>query len=244
MLFPIKDYNPTRRTAYVTIILIAVNIIIFIYQGIVGDLNYHVSKSAMVPWEITHFKNIPNPIGYQMVPDQYGYPRRALVYRNTPPFLTLFTSMFMHGSLWHLLGNMLFLWIFGNNIEDYLGRFKFILFYLVCGLGASLTHILFHFNSLIPVIGASGAVSGVMGAYLVLYPQARVRSLVFIFFFFTFVDIPAFVFLIVWFIFQFLNFGGQGIAWLAHVGGFLIGLFLIKWWRDRRKRRPIIEIIQ
>jgi len=145
----------------------------------------------------------------------------------------------------HLLGNMLFLWIFGNNIEDYLGMFKFILFYLICGVGASLTHVLFNANSLVPVIGASGAVSGVMGAYLVLYPNARVRSLLFIFILVTFVDIPAYAFLIIWFVFQFLNLGGQGIAWLAHVGGFIIGLVLIKWWRDRSNPRPpYIEIIQ
>jgi membrane associated rhomboid family serine protease len=245
MLLPIKDYNPTRRTAYVTIVIIVINVVVFLYQGIATDLNYHIVKNAMIPWEITHFESIPDPIGYRVVSDQFGYPRKEFVYRNIPPFLTLLYSMFMHGSLWHLLGNMLFLWIFGNNIEDYLGRLKFIFFYLVCGLGASLVHILFHFNSLIPVIGASGAVSGVMGAYLILYPNARVRSLVFIFFFFTFVDIPAFIFLIVWFVFQFLNLGGQGIAWLAHVGGFLIGLLLIKWWHNRQnRRRPIIEILQ
>jgi membrane associated rhomboid family serine protease len=248
MLLPIKDYNPTRRTAYVTIVIIVINVVVFLYQNVmipdqlrnrISPLSYHVIRSALVPREITHFKNFPIPVG------QDGWGRTYYMERDISPFLTFLTSMFMHGSLWHLLGNMLFLWIFGNNIEDYLGRLKFIFFYLVCGLGASLAHILFHFNSLTPVIGASGAVSGVMGAYLILYPNARVRSLVFIFFFFTFVDIPAFIFLIVWFIFQFLNIGGQGIAWLAHVGGFLIGLLLIKWWHTRQnRRRPIIEILQ
>lgn len=149
----------------------------------------------------------------------------------------------MHGSLLHLFGNMLFLWIFGNNIEDYLGRLRFLIFYFACGIGASLVHVLFHLNSQVPVIGASGAVSGIMGAYLILYPGARVRTLVFLFFFITFIDIPAFVFLIVWLVFQFFYAGANtGIAWLAHVGGFFIGLFLVK--KMRKKHKPIIEIIQ
>ena len=245
MLFPIKDYNPTRKPAVFTIFLIAVNVAVFFYQAFITDLNLHVAESAMIPWEIAHFRTIDKPIGYAVEYSEYGYREQKPVYRQKSPLLTLFTSMFMHGSIMHLLGNMLFLWIFGNNIEDYLGIPKFILFYLICGVGASLTHVVFNLNSLVPVIGASGAVSGVMGAYLVLYPHARVRSLLFIFILVTFVDIPAFVFLIVWFVFQFLNLGGQGIAWLAHVGGFLIGLFLIKWWRDRSKpRTPTIEIIQ
>jgi len=244
MFFPIKDYNPTRRTAYITILIIAINVLIFTYQNVVipqpfegklTPLSYHISNAALIPKEMTHFKNVDVPVSR----DVFG---RILYFkRDIPPFLTLFTSMFMHGSFLHLFGNMLFLWIFGNNIEDFLGKLKFILFYLLSGLGASLVHIIFHPNSTIPVIGASGAVSGIMGAYLILYPNARVRTLVFIFIFITFVDIPAFVFLIVWFIFQFLYVGGEGIAWLAHVGGFIIGLVLIRWWR---RKKPVIELIE
>ena len=239
MLFPIKDYNPTTRTAYVTIALIAVNIMIFLYQWGLSQKPFelHIAESALVPYEITHFKNADLPLGK----DPWG---RTVVYeRDISPVFSIFTSIFMHGSLWHLLGNMLFLWIFGNNIEDYLGKFKFILFYLACGAGASLIHVVFYFNSLVPVIGASGAVSGIMGAYLILYPNARVYTLVFIFIFITFVDIPAFVFLIVWFIFQFFYAGsGSSVAWMAHVGGFVIGILLIRWLR-KKPRKPIIEFI-
>ncbi|MCK4943160.1 MAG: rhomboid family intramembrane serine protease, partial [Candidatus Aminicenantes bacterium] len=189
MFFPIKDYNPTRKVSYITILLIAINITVFVYQAVISDLNLNVFKNAMIPWEITHMKTIESPVGIE-VQDQYGYTQRKLIYREISPFLTLFTSMFMHGSILHLFGNMLFLWIFGNNIEDYLGKIKFILFYLLSGLGASLVHIIFHSNSMTPVIGASGAVSGVMGAYLILFPTAKVRTLVFVFIFITFVDIP------------------------------------------------------
>ena len=242
MLFPIKDYNPTRKTAYVTIVLIIINAAVFLYQDMFSDkpLGYHIVNSAMVPAEITHFKNMPVLVG------ENRFTGRPVYYngREISPFVSIFASIFMHGSLWHLLGNMLFLWIFGNNIEDYLGKVKFIIFYFLVGIGASLVHVLFHFNSLVPVIGASGAVSGVMGAYLILYPHAKVRTLVFIFIFITFIDLPAFVFLIVWFIFQFLYAGaGSGIAWMAHVGGFVIGILLIKQVR-KKPGKPIIEILE
>jgi membrane associated rhomboid family serine protease len=132
--------------------------------------------------------------------------------------------MFLHGSLFHLLGNMLYLWIFGNNIEDFLGPFRFVLFYLVAGLGAGLAHILLHPNSKVPVIGASGAIAGVLGAYLVLYPTARVLTLVFIWI----IPVPAAFLLMIWFFGQVMNVGlGGGVAWFAHIGGFIIGIFLV-----------------
>jgi len=220
-----------------TILLIIINVVVFFYQSYLSDkpFEYHIAKSAMIPYEITHFKNIRIPLGR----DYFG--RALYLKRDISPFTTLITSLFMHGSIMHLLGNILFLWIFGNNIEDYLGRLKFLLFYFAAGLGASLIHIIFNFNSAVPVIGASGAVSGIMGAYLILYPQAKVRTLVFIFIFITFMDVPAFVFLIVWFIFQFFYAGGgSGIAWMAHIGGFLVGILLIKAMRNK----PVIEIIE
>ena len=242
MFFPIKDYNPTSRTAVLTIIFIVLNVIVFVNQAVFSDLDVQILDKALIPWEITHFKNVEQPLAYR-VGIRSGSEFREPIYRDIPPFLTLFTSIFMHGSLLHLLGNMLFLWIFGNNIEDYLGMVKFVLFYLVAGLGASLLHVIFNPNSLTPVVGASGAISGIMGAYLILYPTARIRTLVFFLFFFTFMDVPAFVFLIVWFIFQFVNLGGGGgIAWLAHVGGFLIGVVLIKYFRPRKPAN--IEVIQ
>jgi len=262
MLLPIKDYNPTKRTAYITIVLICINTAVFIFQYILSDkpFGYNIGRYSMVPYEVTHFENVPTPVLIEGQENKWrvllnegmdikkgpvrveinGQIRLAvLIERKISPFVSLLTSIFMHGSLWHLLGNMLFLWIFGNNIEDYLGKMRFIFFYLACGAGASLIHVLFNFDSTIPVIGASGAVSGVMGAYLVLYPHAKVRTLVFLFIIITFIDVPASVFLIVWFIFQFFSAGGgSGIAWLAHVGGFLLGVLLIK----MMQRRPRIRI--
>jgi membrane associated rhomboid family serine protease len=236
MFFPIKDYNPTQRTAYITIFLIFINTAVFLYQAVLSQqpLEYHVVNSAMVPYEVTHGKNVEIPLGR----DRFG----RVVYfgdRDINPFLSILTSIFMHGSFWHLFGNMLFLWIFGNNIEDYLGKMRFLFFYLAAGIGASLVHILFNANSLTPVIGASGAVSGVMGAYLILYPNAKIRTLIFLFIFITFMDLPAFLFLIVWFVFQFFYAGGgSSIAWLAHVGGFILGILMIK----IMQRRPRIHV--
>ncbi|MCX6582557.1 MAG: rhomboid family intramembrane serine protease [Candidatus Aminicenantes bacterium] len=238
MFFPIKDYNPTRGIAYVTILLIIINTGVFLYQAVLSEkpLKIFIFESAMVPYEIAHQQNVTLPMGSDPQGGMY------VLLREIPPNLSILTSIFMHGSFWHLFGNMLFLWIFGKNIEDRLGKVKFILFYLLCGVGASLTHVLFHHNSLSPVLGASGAVSGVMGAYLILFPLARIRTLVFIFILVTFVDLPAYLFLIIWFVFQLMYTGqGSGVAWIAHVGGFIIGIILIKWMRNKQK--PIIEFI-
>ncbi len=234
MLLPLRDDNPTRRTAVITIILIMTNAAVFIYLNFLAPHppEYYVYSSALIPWEITHFQNASIPV--RTASDQtIGYFRREI-----PPFQSLITSMFMHGSLMHLLGNMLFLWIFGNNVEDSLGGIRFLLFYLLAGIAASLIHTLFHPLSLTPVLGASGAISGVMGAYLVLYPRARIHTLVFLFILVTTVDIPAAVFLIVWFLFQFFYAGGgEGVAWLAHVGGFIMGILLLRLLQNRKPAR-------
>ena len=235
MFFPIKDYNPARTVPYITVILIVLNIIIFSFQGFISEngLPYYVNRYSMVPYEITHLKNVKVFAGR----DMYGYP--VFEERSIPPVASILSSMFMHGSFMHLFGNMLFLWIFGNNIEDYLGKFFFLIFYMLSGLGAGFFHVLFNINSMVPVIGASGAVSGVMGAYLFLYPKARIKTLVFIIFFITFIDIPAGLFLVLWFFFQFLYAGSGGIAWLAHIGGFLMGsaiILLVK------KRKSVFEL--
>ncbi|HDP94783.1 MAG TPA: rhomboid family intramembrane serine protease [Candidatus Aminicenantes bacterium] len=241
MLFPIKDYNPTQRPAVLTVLIILVNVGVFFTQALFSDLQYQVARHSMIPWEITHFERIDQPIAIRETADPLtNQPQREPVYRENAPFMTILFSMFMHGSLMHLLGNMLFLWIFGNNIEDRLGPLRYLLFYLACGVGASLLHVLFHPGSLIPVIGASGAVSGVMGAYLLLFPRAKVRSLLLIFILVTFVDIPAAVFLVIWFVFQFSYIGGSGIAWAAHVGGFLMGMLLIHFWRKRNPGSPVV----
>ena len=256
MFIPLKDYNPTRRTAVVTILFILLNFSVFIYQSYLSDeyrqkpllssdlrplawpssLEYYVLKDGLIPREIKAMGNVEIPVGT----DRWG--RSVIFRRQVPPLLSLLFSIFMHGSWLHLLGNMLFLWIFGNNVEDQLGALKFILFYLLCGIGASLVHVLFNLDSLTPVIGASGAVSGVMGAYLLLFPHARIRTLVFIFILVTTMDIPAAVFLVIWFVFQFLYAGGgANIAWLAHVGGFIAGMALLKVFQERR--RPPLEIL-
>jgi len=211
MFIPLKDENPTSRFPYVTVFFIGLNILIFFYQILSPQgLQYYVYKMGAIPYEITHFKTL------------------SFFPRISPP-LSLITSMFLHGGLFHLFGNMLYLWIFGNNIEDFLGPIRFVLFYLFSGLGASLTHIIFNPNSQIPMIGASGAIAGVLGAYLILYPGARVLTLVFLFFFIRILPIPAAVILGLWFLAQVLNIGlGGGVAWFAHIGGFLIGIGLIK----------------
>ncbi len=257
MFIPLKDYNPTRRTAVVVILLILLNVSVFVYQSYLSrehlqdplhasdmeplawpsSLEYHLLKGGMVPAELIQRRSLEIPIGK----DRWG---RIVAYqRDVSRPLSLLFSLFMHGSWLHLLGNMLFLWIFGNNIEDHLGRLRFLAFYLLCGVGASLVHVLFNMNSLVPVIGASGAISGVMGAYLALFPMARVRTLVFLFILATTVDVPASVFLVLWFLFQFLSAGGNsGIAWLAHVGGFILGFLLVKLFLSGRK--PAIEVMQ
>lgn len=217
MFIPLKDYNPTRRFPVVTLVFIALNVVIFFYQVSSPEgLQFHVFRMGAIPYEITHFTSLTD------------------VPRLFPP-LTLFTSMFLHGGLLHLLGNMLYLWIFGNNIEDYLGPIRFILFYVIAGLGASLMHILFHPNSRIPMIGASGAIAGVLGAYLVLFPQARVKTLVFIWI----IPVPAFFLLLIWFFGQIMNIGmSGGVAWFAHIGGFLLGVVMIGYYREKQRRIP------
>jgi len=216
MFIPLKDENPTQRFPIVTVILIALNILIFLYQVFSPQgLEYHVFRMGAIPYEITHFTTVT------------FFPRIA------PP-LTLLTSMFIHGGILHLFGNMLYLWIFGNNIEDFLGPFRFILFYLLSGLGASLIHIAFHPSSRVPMIGASGAIAGVLGAYFLLYPEARVLTLVLIWI----LPVPAFIILGLWFVAQVMNIGiGGGVAWFAHIGGFLIGLGLLKLYMKKRRVR-------
>ncbi|MFW6139826.1 MAG: rhomboid family intramembrane serine protease [Acidobacteriota bacterium] len=219
MFIPLKDDNPTQRFPYVTIFLIALNCLIFFYQVFsINGLEYLIIKMGVIPYEITHLASIT------------GVPRIS------PP-LTLLTSMFLHGSLFHILGNMLYLWIFGNNIEDHLGPTRFILFYFASGLGASMVHILFNFNSTTPVIGASGAIAGILGAYLILFPQARVLTFVFLFFIIRIIPIPAAFVLGLWFLGQLMNVGlGGGVAWFAHIGGFLLGIVLIKLFNPKQPK--------
>jgi membrane associated rhomboid family serine protease len=221
MFIPLRDDNPTSRFPLVTIALIAVNTAVFLAQATVPHgLELAALRFGAVPYAITHFRALAGTASF-------------------PPLLTLLTSLFLHGSLLHLLGNMLYLWIFGNNIEDILGPVRFILFYLACGVTASLTHILFVPASRVPMIGASGAIAGVLGAYALVFPRARVKTFIFLIFYIDVVAVPAGLVLGVWFLLQFLSVDtGGGVAWFAHIGGFLAGLLLIWLVRGRGVRRP------
>jgi len=223
MFLPLRDDNPTSRFPLVTIALIVLNTAVFLVLAAAPrGLELAALHYGAVPSAITHARPLAQPAA-------------------VPPLLTLLTSMFLHGSLFHLLGNMLYLWIFGNNIEDRLGPVRFALFYLVCGVAAALTHILFEPSSPVPMIGASGAIAGVLGAYALLYPRARVRTLVFLVFYIDILPIPAGLVLGLWFVLQVLNVGmGGGVAWFAHIGGFLAGLLLVRLTlgRGARPSRP------
>jgi membrane associated rhomboid family serine protease len=232
-MIPIRDDTPRYTTPYVNYLLIALNTLVFLFE---------VSL---------------NPQNRQVFVYQFGVePVRVLsafglahVYASQPSVMPLLTSMFLHASWLHLIGNMWVLWIFGDNIEDYLGHFSYLVFYLVSGLAASLLHVLLNANSTIPSVGASGAIAGVMGAYFLLFPSARVLTLVPLIIFFTFIWLPAWIVLGYWFVLQFLSGaatsiayssrtgGGGGIAFWAHVGGFVAGLVMIKLLPQRLRQR-------
>jgi membrane associated rhomboid family serine protease len=214
-MIPLKDENPSSSFPLVTLGLIAANIAVFLYT---------LSQPA--------FSQERFIMGFGMIPSELlgNSPR---LHQTIPGVLTLLTSMFMHGGLLHLLGNMLYLWIFGNNIEDLLGRVRFLIFYLACGVFAALAHLVLNPNSTMPMVGASGAIAGVLGAYLISFPRARVLVLVFIIFFITTARVPAFWVLGLWFIMQLMYVSsdagaGANIAYMAHIGGFLIGMLLIR----------------
>jgi membrane associated rhomboid family serine protease len=209
VFIPLKDQTPHPTPPVVNISLICVNIAVFIYQTTLPPhlLKAFLMSNATIPARFPAF--LAGTI------DFHG------------AFLPLVTSMFLHAGIAHLAGNMLFLWIFGDNVEDSFGHAGYLLFYLVCGVGSGLLHVLFNLNSPLPALGASGAISGVMGAYLVLYPGSRILTLVFIFL----VPIPAIFILGYWFFLQFVagvsslgEIAQGGVAWWAHIGGFLLGL--------------------
>jgi membrane associated rhomboid family serine protease len=211
MFIPIKDLNPRRTYPVVNTLLILTNVIVFLYQS---TLSRHQSEAFVLA-----NATIPNHIRSAL--NGHGSLEAGL--------LTIITSMFLHGGFLHIAGNMLFLWIFGDNVEDYFGHLPYLLFYFVCGIGSGIAHILFNFHSSLPALGASGAISGVMGAYIILYPRARVLTLVFIFF----IPLPAFIILGYWFLLQFVagvsTVGASatgGVAWWAHIGGFLMGMVI------------------
>jgi len=239
MIFPIGDDNSDRTTApIVNYLLIAINILVFVFLQGLGSNDRFTYAFSTVPEEIVTGRDITTPDRQFRNPAPGGEPVIVPGLQPTPfsVYITLLTSMFMHGGIAHIFGNMLFLWIFGDNLEHKLGRVRYLIFYLVCGLLASLAHVFttvaFGGNPLIPSLGASGAISGVLGGYILLYPSRRVRVIMFN----MLTQVPAFVAIGLWFAFQlinglgFLGSGSQegGVAYAAHIGGFIAGLVLIK----------------
>ncbi len=214
-MIPLRSTERVYTPAVVTASLIVINTLIFLYQA---TLPAYALDRFVTEWGI--------------VPDHLH-------------MASLFTSMFLHGGWLHLIGNMLYLWVFGRNVEDLIGSGKYLLFYLLCGLASAVVHIIFNPYSRVPTIGASGAIAGVMGAYLIKFPQARIVTLVF-YFFVTATEIPAAFLLLFWFAMQFFsgfgslgtaNYQGGGTAWFAHIGGFLTGMLLIRLFPPKRRWR-------
>lgn len=204
-MIPLKDENPTKSFPILTLLFLALNVIVFIY-----GVNLPVHPSILYE-------------DYALIPYQ-------LVHHPLTAYPTLYTAMFLHAGIGHLGGNMLYLWIFGNNIEAVLGKFRFILFYFVCGTIAALGHIATDMDSQIPMVGASGAISGILGAYLILFPFARIKTFIFLGIYWTIARVPAIALLLIWIGLQIWNSvatGAGGTAWFAHIGGFVAGVLLI-----------------
>jgi len=230
-MIPLRDINPRESTPLVTIFIIAANVLVFLFQVSLGPQagEQLVFTYGMIPARLEWALARPDvSLGQALV-----------------PFLT---SLFLHAGWLHLIGNMWFLWVFGDNIEDRLGHLRYLFFYLVCGLGAGLAHLLFNLSSTLPAVGASGAVSGVLGAYLVLFPHSRIITLVPLIFVWFTAKLPAVLILGYWFLIQFLgglaglgqSGGGGGVAWWAHIGGFILGVILVEVVRPRSRRPPAV----
>ena len=258
-MIPIKDNIPTDRFPLVTLALILANVVVYVlavHHGgslISGPDVHEIVKYGAIPYALTHpgkhcglatIQGLVNgeAIACQGQPGVFGAPTGVL-----PTWETVFTGMFMHASILHIGGNMLFLWIFGNNIEDSMGRLKFLAFYLVGGVAALALQVAVGPNSTSPTVGASGAIAAVLGGYIVLYPRARVLTLVFIILFFTVIELPAIVMLGIWFAEQAAfgaagltdpTGGGGGVAYFAHVGGFAFGALAIRVLATRRRQVP------
>ncbi|OEU81664.1 MAG: rhomboid family intramembrane serine protease [Desulfobacterales bacterium S5133MH4] len=211
-MIPIRDTIRSETYPIVNSFIIAVNVLVFLVELSQGQ-------------KLNEFIFV-----YGLVPARYSIPQISAYFTTGQQAICFLSFMFLHGGFFHLLGNMWFLYMFGNNVEDRLGHFRYLIFYLLCGLGSGISHLVLNWHSKIPTIGASGAIAGVMGAYFILYPRAKVLTLLPIFFF---VELPAFLFLGIWLIFQFLSATGSpgetgGIAWWAHIGGFMFGIIFLK----------------
>ncbi len=211
MLLPLKDDIPSSTFPFVTIGIILTNALVFYHQLALGfeENEQFIMQWGAIPFYISH----------------------AALTAPLPWLVPLFSSMFIHGGFFHLFGNMLYLWIFGNNIEDRLGHFRFVLFYLVCGVAAAAVQVYSQPDSMVPMVGASGAIAGILGAYLLTFPRGRVLTLVFIFIFVKLIRIPALIVLSFWFAVQLISASAgaeDGVAFFAHIGGFISGLILVK----------------
>lgn len=220
-VLPLRDFMPTRRFSVVTVGIIVVNIIVFAYELLAeagGTLDQTFYTMGVVPFKVTHTFGLAVAFSF-------------------------LTSMFLHGGFMHIIGNMLYLWIFGNNVEDSMGRGRFLVFYLMTGIIASAAQVFASPNSRLPSIGASGAIAGVLGAYIVLFPRARIQTLLFLGYFARMANLPALVVLGFWFVLQLfsglMSFGMTqtgGVAWFAHIGGFVAGLVLVRLFTPRRRQ--------
>ena len=244
-MLPLKDYNPTSRFPIITVLLIAANVFVYFFvqphNDQVDEAKFSF-KHAAIPCEIVQGRALDETEIEATVRDNNANACEGGTQLSDPffggkaVFLAILYSMFLHGSLLHIAGNMLFLWVFGNNIEDVMGAVKYVLFYLAAGVAATAAHVLVQPNSTVPVVGASGAIAGVMGAYLVLFPNVKIRSL-FILIFLFIRDISAKWWLGFWFLLQFFTNPNEGVAWVAHVGGFVFGALVALAFRDRLRAR-------
>ena len=220
MLIPLRDHNPRQRAPVVTVSLIVANVLVFLYEVLSPPAvqKLLILSGGAIPVEIVNLVDLP--------------PRDIL-----PVPGSILTSMFLHGGWLHLIGNMWFLWIFGDNVEESLGRARYLLFYFLVGTVGALAQCFTMPQSAAPMIGASGAVAGALGGYVLLYPRAKIVTLVLWFF----VDVPAWIFLGLWFVSQFYVGEGSGVAWMAHVGGFLAGIGLVRLLAPRRRKRSPLD---
>ena len=214
-MIPIRDTIPSKNYPVVNNAIIGINVVLYLVEMAQGA-------------NLERFIYI-----YGLVPARYSIPQIASYFTPAQQILSILSFMFLHGGFWHLLGNMWSLYIFGDNIEDRLGPIRYLVFSLLCGITSGLSHLIFNLNSNVPTIGASGAIAGVMGAYLILHPKSKILTLIPILFIPWFIEIPAFFFLGFWFIIQFINAAGShggisGIAWWAHIGGFIFGIIFLK----------------
>jgi membrane associated rhomboid family serine protease len=215
-VIPLKDMNPRRSFPFMTLLLIAANVVVFVHQITLPTAAAEVFVKT-----------------YALTPSHIQLALEGHRYTPVQAFLPLFTCMFLHGGFLHIIGNMLFLWVFGANVEDRFGPFGYLLFYLVCGIGSGATQLLFSWGSRVPSLGASGAISGVLGAYIVFFPRSRILTLIPLLIIFFTARIPAWIFIGLWFLMNFLSGVGSlgaintgGVAWWAHVGGFLLGVLI------------------